>query len=140
MSSRFRQIKTRCARCHVVSSQTRILRLDCDIFPSLVYTLDESLVHSSSLTYGTKLRLVQNSFEMDDLTMSNFGIEALHAFELPFTECNVDNVPSSLSSLHTLQAGGNMSTRPSDIGISGPENITQSVKMDNETGFEHVRT
>ena len=85
-------------------------------------TLDESLVHSSSLTYGTKLRLVQNSFE------------------LPFTECNVDNVPSSLSSLHTLQAGGNMSTRPSDIGISGPENITQSVKMDNETGFEHVRT
>ena len=136
MSSRFRQIKTRCARCHVVSSQTRILRLDCDIFPSLVYTLDESLVHSSSLTYGTKLRLVQNSFEMDDLTMSNFGIEALHAVELPFTECYVENFPSSLSSPLNLQAGSNLSTRPSEICISGPENVTQLVKMDKETGFK----
>ena len=73
---------------------------------------------------------------MDELTTSNFGFEALHAFELPFTQCNAENVPSSLSSPLNLKAGGNLSTRPSEIGISGPENVTESVKMDKDETLE----
>ena len=72
---------------------------------------------------------------MDDNTMSSFGIQALHDFELPFTESNNEHVSSSLSCPLTPQAGGNLSTCPSEI-VSGPENATQSVKMDKITGLE----
>ena len=50
---------------------------------------------------------------MDDNTMSSFGIQALHDFELPFNESNVEHVTSSLSCPLTPQAGGNLITRPS---------------------------
>ena len=71
--------------------------------------------------------------------MSSFGIDALHAFELPFTESNVEHVPSSLSCLLTPQEGGNLSSRPSEI-VSGPENATKLVKMDKITDLETLET
>ena len=57
--------------------------------------------------------------------MSNLAIEALeHGFDPPFTESNVENDPSIF-----------LSPRPSDIEISSPENLKQSLQMDKETGF-----
>ena len=73
---------------------------------------------------------------MDDLSMSNLAIEALeHGFDPPFTESNVENDPSIFLSLCISQAGVNLSPRPSDIEISSPENLKQSLQMDKETGF-----
>ena len=73
---------------------------------------------------------------MDDYTRSNFGIDALqHAFAPPFTEASGVNDPSSFSSPQTLQAGVNLSSRPSDIQNSSSERLTKSVNLVDKTNF-----
>ena len=73
---------------------------------------------------------------VDNFSGNNFGIEALqHAFDPPLIEGSTNNDPSSFSSPQTLQAGVNLSSRPSDIQNSSSERLTKSVNLVDKTNF-----